>query len=157
MSMSVAMAAGLLGAGVLSWARFGRSLFARRAGPRAALFDLATPVRDVGRRSFTNRERVREKEPVAVRARSARMGLNLRGGSGMPKLGESVAGEIARRGTSVVFGIPGVHTIELYRGLAGSGLRHVTPRHEQGAGFMADGYARMSGRPRRFSPSPAQA
>lgn len=46
-----------------------------------------------------------------------------------------------------VFGIPGVHTVELYRGLAGSGIRHVTPRHEQGAGFMADGYARASGRP----------
>ncbi len=50
-------------------------------------------------------------------------------------------------GVDMVFGIPGVHTIELYRGLAGSGIRHVTPRHEQGAGFMADGYARASGRP----------
>jgi acetolactate synthase-1/2/3 large subunit len=50
-------------------------------------------------------------------------------------------------GVDTVFGIPGVHTIELYRGLAGSGMRHVTPRHEQGAGFMADGYARASGRP----------
>ncbi len=53
-------------------------------------------------------------------------------------------------GTDTVFGIPGVHTVELYRGLAGgeaSGIRHVTPRHEQGAGFMADGYARATGRP----------
>jgi acetolactate synthase-1/2/3 large subunit len=47
----------------------------------------------------------------------------------------------------VVFGIPGVHTIELYRGLERAGLRAVTPRHEQGAGFMADGYARVSGKP----------
>ncbi|MEX2963274.1 5-guanidino-2-oxopentanoate decarboxylase [Microbulbifer sp. TYP-18] len=46
-----------------------------------------------------------------------------------------------------VFGIPGVHTIELYRGLPGSGLIHITPRHEQGAAFMADGYARASGKP----------
>lgn len=46
-----------------------------------------------------------------------------------------------------VFGIPGNHTVELYRGLAGSSIRHVSPRHEQGAGFMADGYARASGRP----------
>ncbi|AOS98556.1 putative 2-ketoarginine decarboxylase AruI [Microbulbifer aggregans] len=45
-----------------------------------------------------------------------------------------------------VFGIPGVHTIELYRGLPGSDLQHVTPRHEQGAAFMADGYARASGK-----------
>ena len=50
-------------------------------------------------------------------------------------------------GIDHVFGIPGVHTIELYRGLAASGIRHVTPRHEQGAGFMADGFARASGRP----------
>jgi acetolactate synthase-1/2/3 large subunit len=50
-------------------------------------------------------------------------------------------------GVDTVFGIPGVHTVELYRGLAGSSLRHITPRHEQGAGFMADGYARVSGKP----------
>lgn len=50
-------------------------------------------------------------------------------------------------GVEIVFGIPGVHTVELYRGLAGSGLRHITPRHEQGAGFMADGYARASRKP----------
>ncbi|TYR32897.1 5-guanidino-2-oxopentanoate decarboxylase [Mesorhizobium microcysteis] len=50
-------------------------------------------------------------------------------------------------GVDTVFGIPGVHTVELYRGLADSRLRHITPRHEQGAGFMADGYARASGRP----------
>ncbi|WP_428424249.1 5-guanidino-2-oxopentanoate decarboxylase [Pararhizobium sp.] len=50
-------------------------------------------------------------------------------------------------GVDTVFGIPGVHTVELYRGLAGSAIRHVTPRHEQGAGFMADGYARATGKP----------
>ena len=46
-----------------------------------------------------------------------------------------------------VFGIPGVHTRDLYRGLAGSSIRHVQARNEQGAGFMADGYARLSGKP----------
>ncbi|MBB3232086.1 5-guanidino-2-oxopentanoate decarboxylase [Halomonas stenophila] len=50
-------------------------------------------------------------------------------------------------GVDTAFGIPGVHTIELYRALGDSGLTHVTPRHEQGAGFMADGYARASGKP----------
>lgn len=48
---------------------------------------------------------------------------------------------------SHVFGIPGVHTLELYRALADTALQHVTPRHEQGAGFAADGYARVSGKP----------
>ncbi|WP_160109072.1 5-guanidino-2-oxopentanoate decarboxylase [Pseudomonas izuensis] len=50
-------------------------------------------------------------------------------------------------GVEHVFGIPGVHTVELYRGLHGSRLTHVSPRHEQGAGFMADGYARARGKP----------
>jgi acetolactate synthase-1/2/3 large subunit len=50
-------------------------------------------------------------------------------------------------GVHVVFGIPGVHTVELYRGLPATQIRHITPRHEQGAGFMADGYARVSGKP----------
>ncbi len=45
-----------------------------------------------------------------------------------------------------VFGIPGVHNLELYRGLAGAHCRHLLMRHEQGAGFAADGYARMAGR-----------
>ncbi len=48
-------------------------------------------------------------------------------------------------GTDFVFGIPGVHTLELYRGIAESNIRHITPRHEQAAGFMADGYARATG------------
>ncbi|WP_348548540.1 5-guanidino-2-oxopentanoate decarboxylase [Psychrobacter sp. KFRI-CH2-11] len=49
-------------------------------------------------------------------------------------------------GVETVFGIPGVHTVELYRGLPSTNIRHVTPRHEQGAGFMADGYYRASGK-----------
>lgn len=49
-------------------------------------------------------------------------------------------------GVDTVFGIPGVHTLELYRGLADRKMRHIGVRHEQGAGFMADGYARASGR-----------
>lgn len=52
---------------------------------------------------------------------------------------------LVQNGIDTVFGIPGVHTVELYRAMAGSQLRHVTPRNEQGAGFMADGYARASG------------
>ncbi|KZD12561.1 5-guanidino-2-oxopentanoate decarboxylase [Oceanibaculum pacificum] len=50
-------------------------------------------------------------------------------------------------GVDLVFGIPGVHTLELYRGLGNSPIRHVTPRNEMGGGFMADGYARVTGKP----------
>lgn len=62
-------------------------------------------------------------------------------------VGEVLIDLLRANGVDVVFGIPGVHTVELYRGLAGSPIRHVTPRHEQSAGFMADGYARLSGKP----------
>ncbi|WP_415144448.1 thiamine pyrophosphate-binding protein [Limimaricola cinnabarinus] len=62
-------------------------------------------------------------------------------------LGVQLAHALAARGVEVVFGIPGVHNQEIYRGLDEAGLRHVLARHEQGAGFMADGYARASGRP----------
>ncbi|SLN42977.1 putative 2-ketoarginine decarboxylase AruI [Roseovarius albus] len=65
----------------------------------------------------------------------------------MTSIGEALVSQLVEREVEVVFGIPGVHTVELYRGLASSGIRHVTPRHEQGAGFMADGYARVSGKP----------
>jgi acetolactate synthase-1/2/3 large subunit len=65
----------------------------------------------------------------------------------MTTVGVRLVEGLAARGVTTVFGIPGVHTIELYRGLAGGALRHVTPRHEQGAAFMADGHARMTGRP----------
>ena len=64
-----------------------------------------------------------------------------------PTLGELLPRLLRGYGIDTVFGIPGAHTVEMYRGLPDSGLRHVTPRHEQGAGFMADGYARASGRP----------
>jgi acetolactate synthase-1/2/3 large subunit len=65
----------------------------------------------------------------------------------MKTCGEVLVEILEAYGIDTVFGIPGVHTVELYRGLPNTGLRHVSPRHEQGAGFMADGYARVKGRP----------
>ncbi len=62
-------------------------------------------------------------------------------------LGVEIARTLKAHGVDVVFGIPGVHNIELYRGLEAAGLTHVLARHEQGAGFMADGYARATGKP----------
>jgi Thiamine pyrophosphate-requiring enzymes [acetolactate synthase, pyruvate dehydrogenase (cytochrome), glyoxylate carboligase, phosphonopyruvate decarboxylase] len=55
----------------------------------------------------------------------------------------------ALRGHSVtqVFGIPGTHNLEVYRHLPAYGVRHVLTRHEQGAGYAADGYARVTRRP----------
>ena len=65
----------------------------------------------------------------------------------MTTCGEFLVKQLEAWGVDTVFGIPGVHTVELYRGLPASQIRHITPRHEQGAGFMADGYARVSGKP----------
>jgi thiamine pyrophosphate-dependent acetolactate synthase large subunit-like protein len=50
-------------------------------------------------------------------------------------------------GVDTVFGMPGVHTLEYYRGIGTTEMRHVMFRHEQGGGFMADGYARITGKP----------
>ena len=65
----------------------------------------------------------------------------------MATCGELLVRLLEAYGVELVFGIPGVHTVELYRGLPKTRIRHVTPRHEQGAGFMADGYARATGKP----------
>lgn len=62
-------------------------------------------------------------------------------------VGEALVGLLEQYKVEHVFGIPGVHTIELYRGLVQSPINHILPRHEQGAAFMADGYARASGKP----------
>jgi acetolactate synthase I/II/III large subunit len=65
----------------------------------------------------------------------------------MPSCAAGLISLLEDRGVDHVFGIPGVHTLELYRALGDSRIRHVSARHEQGAGFMADGYARMTGKP----------
>jgi acetolactate synthase-1/2/3 large subunit len=51
-------------------------------------------------------------------------------------------------GVEVAFGIPGGAILPLYDAFAhGTTVRHVLARHEQGAGHMAEGYARASGKP----------
>jgi len=62
-------------------------------------------------------------------------------------VGRYVVETLAANGINTVFGIPGVHNIELYRGLELARVRHVLVRHEQNAVFAADGYARASGQP----------
>jgi 5-guanidino-2-oxopentanoate decarboxylase len=54
---------------------------------------------------------------------------------------------LAAYGVDTVFGMAGTMTLELYRGIASNGIRHVQCRNEQGASFMADGYARATGKP----------
>src|SRR5437764_14586717 len=60
---------------------------------------------------------------------------------------EAVLGSLADERVEVVFGLPGGAVLPLYDAFArGSTVRHVLARHEQGAGHMAEGYARASGR-----------
>jgi thiamine pyrophosphate-dependent acetolactate synthase large subunit-like protein len=60
--------------------------------------------------------------------------------------GRAVARALAAHGVEVLWGIPGTHNLEIYAGLADTGIRHLSPRHEQGGAFAADGYSRVTGR-----------
>ena len=54
---------------------------------------------------------------------------------------------LVREGVDVIFAYPGGSSLELHQSFARSGkVRVVLPRHEQGGGFAADGYARATGR-----------
>jgi len=63
--------------------------------------------------------------------------------------GEATIRLLARYGISHVFGIPGVHTLDMCRGLTGGdnagAVQHIQARTEAGAGFMAEGWARATG------------
>lgn len=61
--------------------------------------------------------------------------------------GLAVISALAAHGVDTVFGIPGTHNLEFYRHLHRCGIRAITPRHEQGAGYAADAYYVVSGRP----------
>jgi 5-guanidino-2-oxopentanoate decarboxylase len=62
-------------------------------------------------------------------------------------IGEALVFLLQDYGVDTIFGIPGVHNIEMYRALPRARINHILTRHEQGAGFMADGYARATGKP----------
>jgi acetolactate synthase-1/2/3 large subunit len=48
-------------------------------------------------------------------------------------------------GVEYVFGIPGEETLDLNQSLADSSIQFVPVRHEQGGGYMADAYGRLTG------------
>ena len=60
---------------------------------------------------------------------------------------------LTAEGCEYVFSVPGEETMDVLEALGqasdradGAAPRHITTRHEQGAAFMADGYARATGR-----------
>ena len=61
--------------------------------------------------------------------------------------GEALLHLLELYGVDTVFGIPGYHTVEFYRNFCDTGIRQVTPRHEQGSTYGAYGYAAATGKP----------
>jgi len=62
--------------------------------------------------------------------------------------GQAIAESLVAHGVDTVFGIPGAHMYDFNDALARhrDALRFITTRHEQGAGYMAFGYAKSTGR-----------
>jgi len=62
--------------------------------------------------------------------------------------GEALAKSLVGEGVDVVFGIPGIQTYGIVSAIRDEpGIRMITTRHEQASTYMADGYARASGKP----------
>ncbi len=62
--------------------------------------------------------------------------------------GEALAKLLVNEGVEVVFGIPGIQIYGIVAGIRDEpDLRMITTRHEQATTYMADGYARASGKP----------
>ena len=60
---------------------------------------------------------------------------------------QALVQSLVREGVEVVFALPGVQIMEAYDAFYDQpGIRLITVRHEQAAGYMADGYARTTGR-----------
>lgn len=60
---------------------------------------------------------------------------------------ELIVRYLERLGIDHIFGMPGAHVLPIYDRLHDSKVRSVLVKHEQGAAFMAGGYARVSQRP----------
>lgn len=53
---------------------------------------------------------------------------------------------LEREGVEVIFAYPGGASMEIHQSLTKSKIRTILPRHEQGGGFAAEGYARATGK-----------
>lgn len=68
----------------------------------------------------------------------------------MPRVtgGEAVVESLKREGVEYLISIPGVQIMAVFDALYGEkDLRLITVRHEQSTIYMADGYARVKGKP----------
>ncbi|PWT83562.1 MAG: hypothetical protein C5B57_06645 [Blastocatellia bacterium] len=66
----------------------------------------------------------------------------------MPTGAQVLVQALKTHGVDTIFGVPGIHNLAIYDALVDeAAIRIVTTRDERGAGHMADGYARATGRP----------
>jgi len=68
----------------------------------------------------------------------------------MPQMtgGKAVVESLKREGVQTVFAVPGVQIMHIFDALYGEpDIRLITVRHEQSTVYMADGYARIKGKP----------
>lgn len=70
--------------------------------------------------------------------------------------GQAVARSLVKNGIDTIFGIPGAHTYDFIDALyeCRDQIRFIVTRHEQGAGYMAYGYAKSTGRVGAFTVVP---
>ena len=61
------------------------------------------------------------------------------------QVSELIVRYMERLGIDYIFGMPGAHILPVYDSLYHSSIRAILAKHEQGASFMAGGYARASG------------
>ena len=72
--------------------------------------------------------------------------------SSKAEIGQPMAGSdilvraLEREGVECIFAYPGGASMEIHQSLTRSRIRTILPRHEQGGGFAASGYARSSGK-----------
>ena len=59
---------------------------------------------------------------------------------------ELIVKYLERLGIEYIFGMPGAHILPVYNSLFDSSIKTILAKHEQGAAFMAGGYARASGK-----------
>ena len=65
----------------------------------------------------------------------------------MTKASDLFVQALENEGVEYIFGIPGEENLDLLNSLIGSKIRLILTRHEQGAGFMASTYGRLTGKP----------
>ncbi len=59
----------------------------------------------------------------------------------MPRGADVIAARLAAQGCRIAFGMPGGEVLALLEGLDAAGIRFILTKHENAAGFMAEGYA----------------